>query len=159
MLRDDELLSRIAGVLRHDVGPQVQQDFAKTQAFMAGVILDKVAGQLRHAVAHHRADRADAGALAAELQASLQPGDPASLRGSVEALHRAASSDTDPADNPADEPADNLAGDPVGGALHVLVTELYAARAALGAERFDALLGRTRTALRARLDRQLAYSR
>lgn len=138
MLSEDELLARMAGVLRRDIGPAVADGFAKTQAFMAGVILEKVAGQLRRAAADDRADRADAAALAADLDARLHPGDPAALRAAVGALAQA---DVE-----------------VGPALHELVTRLYDGRTELGAERFEQLLGRTRTALRARLDRQLAYS-
>ena len=37
----------MAEALRREVGPAVVDPFAKTQAFMAAVILQKLAGQLR----------------------------------------------------------------------------------------------------------------
>ncbi len=139
MLGADELLSRVAGVLRHDVGPAVDDEFAKTQAFMASVILEKVAADVRTAAPRARADRADALQLGADLTLLLTPEDPAALRVAVAALQD---------------------GDaPVGRSLHALVEQLYAGRRVVGDDRFDALLSRTRATLRARLDRQLEVAR
>lgn len=142
MLSEGELLGRMAQILRRDIGPSVQDGFAKTQAFMAGVILEKLSGQLRLAAAHDRADRADAARLGAELGAALSAADADALRDAAGSLARAV-----------DDP--DLA---VGPALNHLVRLLYAERDRLGAERFTALLDRTRHTLRARLDRQLEYA-
>jgi len=43
-------------------------------------------------------------------------------------------------------------------ALCTLIETLYASRAELGAERFDALLGRVRGTLRASIDRRMEYA-
>jgi len=133
VLPADDLLARMAGVLRQDIGPAVTETFPKTQAFMAAVILDKVAAGLRHAAAHAAADAADRQRLAADLDAMLSAADPAPL-------HDAAS---------------GLTGADGDGALGRLVTALYTHRSELGEDRFDALLQRVRRTLRARLDRQL----
>lgn len=122
----------MAVTLRQQIGPEVGEPFAKTQAFMAAVILEKLSGQLRLADEHARADAADRAALVAELESSSLP---AGVAAAVAAVR--------------------TEGD---GALAGLVTALYRDRATLGAERFDALLGRVRQTLRARLDRQLAYA-
>lgn len=142
MLSEDELLGRMAQILRRDIGPSVEDGFAKTQAFMAGVILEKLSGQLRHAAAHDRDDRADAARLGTELGGALGPDDGEALRAAVATVGRAVE-DPDVA---------------VGPALNELVRQLYAERDRLGGERFTALLQRTRRTLRARLDRQLEYS-
>jgi hypothetical protein len=127
-VKPDDLLERIAGTLRHDVGPAVEEPFAKTQAFMMSVILEKLARQLRLAEAHAEADRAELAELVRDLEAhpSLPPRVAADVRDGKD--------------------------------LSDLVAALYAAREELGAESFDALLGRVRRTLRARLDRQLEYA-
>jgi hypothetical protein len=45
------LLERMATKLRHDVGPLVSDEFARTQVFMASVILATLSAQLRQEVA------------------------------------------------------------------------------------------------------------
>lgn len=131
-MKPDELLERMAVTLRQQIGPEVGEPFAKTQAFMAAVILEKLSGQLRLADEHARADSADRAALVADLSSGeLPPG--------VAAAVAAVQADGD-------------------GALAGLVAALYEDRATLGAERFDALLSRVRKTLRARLDRQLAFA-
>jgi len=132
VLGTDELLSRMAQILRNDIGPAVTEPFPKTQAFMAAVILDKVSAQLHHAAGHAAADAADRAGLADDLASLVTSADPAPLRDAVAGL--AAGGDE---------------------ALGRVVTALYEARDDLGAERFEALLGRVRRTLRARLDRQL----
>ena len=134
-MKPDELLERIAGALRHEIGPEVGEPFAKTQAFMASVVLEKLARQLRDADAHERADRHDRAVLAHDLQAHVRSSTPARVRAAVEAL-----ADGDDA------------------TLGELVEALYATRDELGVEQFDALLARVRETLRARLDRQLEYA-
>ena len=46
-LAPDELLERIARTLKKEIGPAVEDAYPKTQAFMAAVVLQKLAGQLR----------------------------------------------------------------------------------------------------------------
>ncbi len=126
-----ELLERMAATLRHDIAPVVGEPFPRTQAFMASVILDKLGRQLRLADAHAAADAADRAALVDDLRARLDGGDlPPGLATAL-------------------SPGADLAA---------LVAAVWAERGALGEERFEELMGRVRTTLRARLDRQLEYA-
>ena len=134
----EELLERMAGTLRHEVGPAVAEPFAKTQAFMASVILEKLARQLRLAGAHARADGEDRAALVDDLEERLGNPAPPRVRAALAAVR----------DGGGDDAA----------ALSGLVEALYAEREGLGAERFEALLARVRRTLRARLDRQLEFA-
>jgi hypothetical protein len=140
-VKPEALLEYIAGTLRHEIGPAVGESFPKTQAFMASVILEKLARQVRLAGAHAQADRDDRTALAHDLRAHIQASTSSRVRDAVTAL-------TDAEDGKDGEDA----------ALSGLVEALYATRDELGAERFDLLLTRVRRTLRARLDRQLEYA-
>jgi len=133
-LAPDELLRSLAVALRQRIGPEVQEPFARTQAFMAAVILEKLAGQVANAAADDVAATAERAALVAELRAG------AAGHATVLAA------------------VDAVAADGGDAAWNGLVSALYAERDALGAPTFDRLLGRVRTALRARLDRALAYA-
>jgi len=134
---DDELLARMAATLRRDIGPAIGDAFPKTQAFMAAVILDKLAGEVRSAVDDERAAAADHDALVADLRGALSSDSPAGLAAAV----------------------DRFAGDRSEPAWSALVRAVYDARHELGDARFADLIGRIRVALRGRLDRALAYSR
>lgn len=136
MLSPEELLERMSGILRRQIGPAVADPFPKTQAFMASVVLEKLARQLATTAAHAEADSRDVAALQATLSAGTEPGDPAAVTQAVAALDQG----------------------PAGPALSRLVAALYDERPALGAERFQQLLSHVRPTLRARLDRQLEYS-
>lgn len=127
------LLRSVADALRQRIGPAVGEPFAKTQAFMAAVVLEKLAGELECAPGHRAADDDERIALVAALRVSAPSGLVA------DALERLATDGSDEAWN-------------------TLVGALYAERDALGADVSDAMLGRVRTALRARLDRALEYS-
>jgi hypothetical protein len=133
----DELLGRLAGTLRADIGPGVADTYLRTQAFMAAVVLEKLSAQLRLAPAHAEADRHDREQLVADLMAAAACGSlPQRVADAIGAV----------AEVPSDE---RLCG---------LVEALYAEAPALGPDRFSTLLGRVRATLRARLDRQLAYA-
>ena len=43
-LAPDELLERIVRTLKADIGPAIEEAYPKTQAFMASVVLHKIAG-------------------------------------------------------------------------------------------------------------------
>lgn len=133
----DELLARVAKTLRADIGPAVSEPFAKTQAFMASVVLEKLSGELRTAAGNAAADATDAMTLVADLDA-LVAGD---------ALP-----------NPVAEAIGRVRAGEGATALSALVAALWAERASLGAARFDAMLGRVRQTLRARVDRQLSFA-
>jgi hypothetical protein len=128
-------LERIAATLRHEVGPAIGDPLAKTQAFMASVVLEKVARQLRLAESHAKADREDLAALVDNFEERLAASAPRQLALALESAH---------------------VGDEA--ALGALVAALYAERHELGPEQFDVLLARVRRTLRARLDRQLEYA-
>ena len=131
----DALLARMAGTLRAEIGPAVAEPFAKTQAFMAAVILEKLARQLALAAAHAAADDRDRAELVAAIEAQLGPADAPGVHAALGAVR--------------------TSGD---AGLRSLVGALYEARQELGSERFDSLLARVRLALRARLDRQLEHA-
>ena len=138
-MHPDELLERIAATLRSEIGPAVGDSFARTQAFMASVILEKLARQLRLADAHTQAGQEDRTALANDLEAltqnALLPSGADRSRGAIAAVRGGGDAE-----------------------LCAVVEALYADRRVLGNDMFDALLGRVRTTLRARLDRQLEFA-
>ncbi len=133
----DQLLERIAAVLRKEIGPAVAAEYPRTQAFMASVVLQKLARQLASAEAHRAAGAADMDALVADLDATLaSAATPPGIVAAVAALARGRDD----------------------AALCALIEALYRDRAALGAPRFDALLGRVRRTMRAGIDRRLEYA-
>ena len=132
-----ELLQRIARTLTRDVGPAIDAEYPKTQAFMAAVVLQKLGRQLGLEGAHRSADAEDLSALLEDLGSVLGEGDtPASVTGAVQTLTRTRDA----------------------AALCALIETLYASRTELGAARFDALLGRVRETLRASIDRRMEYA-
>jgi hypothetical protein len=136
MLSPEEHLKRMSGILRRQIGPAVADPFPRTQAFMAAVVLEKLARQLAARSVHAEADTREVLELRTSLRAELGPEDPGPVVRAVEALDPQA----------------------VGPSLSGLVAALYSARSELGPDRFEHLLGRVRPTLRARLDRQLEYS-
>ena len=75
-LAPDELLERIARTLKKDIGPAVEAAYPKTQTFMASVVLQKLAGQLRLAAEHAAASQRDLKEVAEELDQLTASGDP-----------------------------------------------------------------------------------
>lgn len=136
-LPPEELLERLATTLRQDIGPAVTGAYPRTQAFMAAVVAEKLARQLAVAPAHERADAADLVQLYANLDARLRA---ASTPPALRALVREGVTDSSVAN------------------VCRLIDALYAHRAELGPT-FDTALGLVRTALRARVDRQMEYAR
>jgi hypothetical protein len=137
-LPPDELLERIAHSLRTDIGPAVGAAYPKTQAFMASVVLEKLAKELRLAGEHAARNRADAADLVRDLDREIAAiaQAPGSVREALEQLRR-----------DLDAPA-----------LTRIVEALYATRNELGDKCFAALLTRVRAVLRARIDRALEYA-
>ena len=132
-----EILERLSATMRSEIAPAVEGDYPRTQAFMAAVVLEKLARQLAAASDHERADAAEMSQLFADLDATLAAGHaPPAVRAAVEqGLGR----------------ADNEV-------LCRLIEALYAEREALGPAGFEAALGRVRTTMRARIDRQAEYA-
>ena len=136
-LAPDELLERIARTLKKDIGPAVEKAYPKTQAFMASVVLQKLAGQLRLADEHTGASQRDLQELAEELDPLIISQDtPPSLLVAVKTLRQA--QDT--------------------ASVSCLIETLYATRTELGEDRFESLIGRVRVRLRARVDREMVYA-
>ena len=136
-MTDGELLERVAQILRQEIGPAVDAEYPKTQAFMAAVVLQKLSRQWALAGEHAAAETADLAALPADLRELLAHGDaPATVRAAVDRLA---------------ETRDNAA-------LCHLIEALYGTRPALGAARFGVLLGRVRQTLRRSIDRRVAVA-
>jgi hypothetical protein len=136
-LTPDQLLERMAALLRRDIGPAIDAEYPRTQAFMAAVVLEKLGRQLASAEAHRIAEAADIDALIADLDAALAAQTvPPAVAAAIAALRRA---------------RDNAA-------LSALIDALYEGRAMLGAARFEALLGRVRRTLRASIDRRMEFA-
>lgn len=135
-LAPDELLERIARTLKTDIGPAVEAAYPKTQAFMAAVVLQKLAGQLRLAGEHAAANRRNVQELATELAGELDTATPPALRAAVQTMRNAL--DT--------------------ASVSGLIETLYATRSELGEAGFARLIGRVRARLRARLDREMSYA-
>ena len=68
-LDDYELLSRLADTVRAQIAPAVDEEYARTQAFMASVILQRLAKQAQFQDEHRAAEIADVTALAHRLDA------------------------------------------------------------------------------------------
>ena len=134
-MNDGELLQRIAQILRQDIGPAVDAEYPKTQAFMAAVVLQKLGRQLELARAHATANAEDMATLIDDLRGHVDDA-PAPIRSAIEAL----------------------AQTPDDAALCRLIDGLYAARAELGDSRFTALLGRIRQTLRRSVDRRIVVA-
>ena len=136
-MNPDELLQRIAQTLKQEIGPAIDAAYPKTQAFMAAVVLEKLARQLELAPAHAARDKADADALVADLKKISTPVElPVAVKAATESLRTH---------------FDRTA-------LNGLVEALYTNRDALGQALFGRLLGRVRQTLRANIDRQMQYA-
>ena len=132
-----QLLERIATTLRLDIGPAVEGEFPKTQAFMAAVVLQKLGRQVGLQAVHGAADEADTQALIDDLRSEFE-------HAPVPAAVAAALT--------------TFAGQRDASALCGLITALYEGRSDLGETRFDLLIGRVRKNLRASIDRRMVYA-
>jgi hypothetical protein len=59
----DETLRRLSHTLRSEIGPAVGDEYTRTQAFMASVILERLSKQVELAPAHEAAEASDLTAL------------------------------------------------------------------------------------------------
>lgn len=71
-LSSGELLARLAETLRADIGPAVEDEYTRTQAFMAAVILERVGRQVDLAPAHASAEAEDLARLIDDLREPLR---------------------------------------------------------------------------------------
>ncbi len=133
----DELLQRLSATLRNEVGPAVDGEYTRTQAYMAAVILEKVGRQVGSAGAHAEAERRDLVALHDDLAALVDDDrGPPALTAAVERARDASTIES----------------------LGPLIVELYRhdpeADPVIGQA-----LSRVRTALRADIDRRMEIAR
>lgn len=132
-MTEAELLQRIAITLKQDIGPAVSAEYPKTQAFMAGVVLQKVAAQLALAPAHALAEAGEMDNLIADLNKTYTMGR------TQQAITR-------------------LAQERDQSTLCALIETLYATREEIGDGQFFQLIERIHLSLRASIDRRLEYS-
>lgn len=132
-MNEAELLARIATTMRQEIGPAVDGEYPKTQAFMIGVVLQKLSRQLALAPSHAQAEAEDMDALIADLNQTYTTG---AVQKAIAHLWQA----RDPA------------------ALCALIETLYASREDIGDGQFSHLLGRVRQSLRATINRTLEYA-
>ena len=95
-LEDHELLSRLADTVRSEIAPAVDDEYARTQAFMAAVILQRLAKQARLGSEHGAVEADDVAALSDELDTLLAEADgttevPSEIRDAVARMHTQAS--------------------------------------------------------------------
>lgn len=62
-----DLLARLSTTIRAEIAPEVGGEYPRTQAFMASVILDKLAKEVTLGPAHRDTERADMAALVERL--------------------------------------------------------------------------------------------
>ena len=75
-LSSSDILKRLADTIRNDIGPAVSDEYTRTQAFMASVILSKLSKQLDLEAAHNLAEEADVEELKLRLQTVLRDSPP-----------------------------------------------------------------------------------
>ena len=131
-----ELLERLAVTLRSEVGPAIEAEYPRTQAFMSAVVLQKLARQLDLETEHVELERREREALRQDLERLLgEVGAPRTVREAFAGIG------------------------PHGDAgLCRFIETLYAERGALGTAGFDALLVRVRQAMRRSLDRRMEHA-
>ncbi len=131
-----ELLARMAVTLKTEVGPAIDAEYPRGQAFLSAVVLGKLARQLRLHDAHRALELRDREALERDLAKILAEIDlPASVREAFVSL----------------PPDDD-------GALCRFIETLYGAREKLGEALFETMLGRVRQYMRRSLDRRMEYA-
>ncbi|MDP6175023.1 MAG: hypothetical protein QGF09_12720, partial [Rhodospirillales bacterium] len=117
-----DLLERMAATFKGEVGPAIEAEYPRTQAFLSAVVLQKLAAQLRLAAEHGAAEDLARDALRRDLEQLLRETEaPLPVRDAFLAL------------------AEN--GDD---GLCQFIEALYAAREELGETQFEALLSRVR---------------
>lgn len=66
-----DVLRRLSTTLRSDIGPAIEDEYTRTQAFMASVILEKVARSQELGPRHQAAEQADLDRLHSALKRRL----------------------------------------------------------------------------------------
>lgn len=130
----DELLQRLSQTLRKEIGPAIETEYPKTQAFMASVVTQKLGRQVGLAAAHAAANASDLDSLIGDLSGWLKES---------------------PAPSVVAKAFEELGKSPDKTRLCTFIEALYEARVELGEQQFPKLLERVRTCLRAEIDRQM----
>lgn len=133
-MNPSDLLERMAAMFKAEIGPAVDGEYPRTQAYLSAVVLQKLAGQLRCAEAHSAAERENLAALHGDIAQMLA--DMAAPPSLLEAC------------------AGLKDGD---GGLSAFIQALYALREEIGEDRFESLLARVRRSMRASIDRRMEY--
>lgn len=136
-MTNTDMLDRLVTTLKRDIAPAIDDEYLKTQAFMASVVVGKLTRQLALEAAHRAAADADLDALLAELRTALQGHGETELHAAFTRLE----TQRDPE------------------ALCVFIEALYAARERIGEPAFERLRQRTRACLRADIDRRMEYAK
>lgn len=136
-MNPDEILRRLAQTLKQEIAPSVTGDYARTQAYMASVVLEKLSRQLALTQAHEAANRADLVGLSEDLPRLLDNSTPPPAI--AEALL-------------------TLGSRPYKEALEALVSALYVERETLGEALFQRSLTRVRQTLRQSLNREMEFA-
>ena len=134
-MSNEATLERMAQILRNEIAPAVEDQYARTQAHMAAVVLRKLSREFALRAEHEARRAEDLAALVADLKESHD-----SLPPNPQHVLTA------------------FAGNPTDAHLCALIESLYRNREQLGAEAFTHLLGRIRRFLRADIDRRLEYA-
>lgn len=66
-LEPGEFLRRLSVGLKTEIGPNIDHEYTRTQAFMASVILERVSKQVEFGPRHHEAEAADMAELHTKL--------------------------------------------------------------------------------------------
>ena len=134
----EELLQRLSRTLRKEIGPAIDSEYPKTQAYMASVVTQKLGKQVGLAQVHEAADSAELEALINDVDGFLRQS---------------------PANAQVADALAELAESRNKTSLCTLIETLYAARGEIGESRFSRLLDRVRRSLRANIDRQMEVAR
>ena len=135
-LPPDELLNRIATSLKREIGPAINEAYPKTQAFLAAVVLEKLAEQLKCEQEHKQKEYTEIATLSRDLKEVEKEDWPLELRHAITRVSKEL----------------NLIS------INFLITTLYEKRSAFEEEVFNTLLNRVRKFLRSRIDRAMEYS-
>ena len=137
-MNEAELLARLSQTLKKQIGPAVEGEYPKTQAFMAAVVLQKLAGQLGSEKLHNQLHVQELTELAGKLK---ELGDSMSVNADLMNAIELFSSNRSEA------------------TLCDLVRCLYKNSSVLGEESFMKLLSPIRVHLRCSIDRRMEYAK
>lgn len=134
-MSNNDPFERIAAIIKRDIAPSVSDEYARTQAHMAAIVISRLGRQLSLKGVH---DAADAAAMDTLIEDLTQ------IAGNNKIVATALS---------------ELATGRDRAALSALIETLYQHQNDLPAKLFDTVLKRIRKTLRADIERRMAYSR